>query len=260
MRQCTTTAAAVVLVALGLTACAGPNPNPADPWQGSNRKVFDFNEGADRYVLRPAARGWTAITFDGLRDSLAKFFYNAAFPSRFVSNLGQGEAQQALIEIARFGINTTVGVVGFFDPATGWGIARRDEDAGQMFGRWGIGGGPYMVLPILGPSNPRDATGMVVDMALSPFTWLSWFVVPLWGAPTVLSAVNERARADDRIENARRSALDYYVFVRDAYTQYREAQIENRGAASDYGAGEFYDSGPGDSLYDVDGGEKSDAP
>lgn len=261
MRQRATTATAVVFVALGLAACAGPNPNPADPWQGSNRKVFGFNEGADRYVLRPVARGWTAVTFDGMRDSLAKFFYNASFPSRFVSNVGQGEGQQALIEMTRFAINTTVGVVGFFDPATRWGLARRDEDAGQMLGRWGIGSGPYMVLPLLGPSNPRDATGLLVDSALSPFTWISFLVVPLFGLPNTVDVINTRARADERIESAKRSALDYYVFVRDAYTQYREAQIENRGAASDYGAGEIYGSGPGDDLYDVDGAKEApDAP
>jgi phospholipid-binding lipoprotein MlaA len=265
MRLRAATAAAVVSVALGLVpglmGCAGPNPNPADPWQGMNRPVFGFNEGADRWVLRPASRGWTAITFEGMRDSIAKFFYNAAFPARFVSNVGQAEGQQALIEVVRFTINTTVGVAGLFDPATRWGLARRDEDAGQMFGRWGIPPGPYLMLPLLGPSNPRDATGMLVDTALSPFTWISFLVVPLFGAPTAVDVVNARARADDRIESAKRSALDYYVFVRDAYTQYREAAIENRGAASDYGSGEIYGAGPGDDLYEVDGGKEApDAP
>lgn len=261
MRQRAATVAVLAFLALQLAACAGTPPNPADPWQGFNRPVFRFNEGADRWVLRPVAKGWTAITFDGLRDSVAKFFYNAQFPSRFVSNVGQADGQQAMIEVVRFVLNSTVGVAGFFDPATRWGLARRDEDVGQMFGRWGVPSGPFLMLPLLGPSNPRDATGMAFDAALSPFTWVSFLVVPLYGAPGVLAAVNARARADEQIESARRSALDYYVFVRDAFTQYREAQINNRGDASDYGSGEIYGAGPGDELYEVDDGkEKSNAP
>lgn len=243
----------IALLALVATGCAsGAPPNPADPWQRVNRPVFAFNEGVDRWVLGPVADGWTFVTWDGLRDSVAKFFYNARFPSRFVSNLGQGDATQAGIEATRFLINTTVGVAGFFDPATGWGLARRDEDAGQMFGVWGIPPGPYLVLPLLGPSNPRDTVGLAFDAALSPFTWLGFLVgFGTFGVPGLVDVVNSRARADERIESARRAALDYYVFVRDAFTQYREAAIENRGSLSDYGSGAIYESGPGDDLYEV---------
>lgn len=240
-------------LALFASACAGTPPNPADPWQGMNRPVFEFNDGVDRYVLRPVARGWTFITFEGLRDSVAKFFYNTAFPSRFVSNVGQAEGQQAITEVARFLINTTVGVAGFFDPATRWGLPRRDEDIGQMFGRWGIPPGSYLMVPLLGPSDPRDLVGTAFDTALSPLTWF----VPGSG---VVGAVNSRARADNRIEAARRSALDYYVFVRDAFTQYRSSAVGNSEGLSDYGAGEYYGS-TGDDLYEVDDGkEKKDAP
>jgi phospholipid-binding lipoprotein MlaA len=126
-----------------------------------------------------------------------------------------------------------------------------------MFGRWGIGPGPYWVIPLLGPSNPRDATGMLFDTALSPFTWINIVTgVPTFGGPGLLNLVNSRARADERIEAARRSALDYYVFVRDAFMQYREAAIRNRGAVSDYGSGAIYEGGPGDDLYDVDGSQE----
>ncbi|RIL08237.1 MAG: VacJ-like lipoprotein [Proteobacteria bacterium] len=267
MRQRTATVAALALWALGAVACAGTPPNPADPWQGMNRPVFDFNEGADRWVLEPASEGWSFITTDGIRDSVAKFFYNLAFPSRFVSNVGQAEGQQAIIEVARFTINTTVGLVGFFDPATRWGLARRDEDIGQMFGRWGVEPGPYLVIPLLGPSSPRDAVGLVFDGLLSPFTWIGITTgIPTFGVPGVLNVVNARARADQQIENARRSALDYYVFVRDAYMQYREAAVANRGSTSDYGSGAIYEAGPSDDLYELDepaddaGEEDPDAP
>jgi phospholipid-binding lipoprotein MlaA len=235
--------AAVALIA---GACASSSPNPADPWQGANRPVFQFNDGVDRYVLGPVARGWTFITWDGLRDSVAKFMYNASFPSRFVSNVGQAEGQQAIIEVARFGINTTVGIAGLFDPATKWGLPRRDEDVGQMFGRWGIPPGPYWQVPLFGPSDPRDLVGFLFDTALSP---LFWFVP---GAGLV-NVVNSRARADDRIEAARRSALDYYVFVRDAYTQYRESAVRNSEGLSDYGSSPYHESGR-DELYEIDDG------
>lgn len=245
---------ALVCAASLAVGCAGPNPNPVDPWQGMNRPVFRFNDSVDRHALRPVARGWKSITSDGVRDSVAKFFYNTAFPSRFVSNVGQADGQQALIELTRFVVNTTVGVVGLFDPATRWGLPRRDEDVGQMFGRWGIPTGPYWVIPLFGPSNPRDATGAVVDSVLSPFTWISLLTgIPTFGAPTLLNVVNTRARIDQQIESARRSALDYYVFVRDAYTQYREAAIRNSGSVSDYGSGAMYEEGPRDDLYEVDG-------
>lgn len=267
MRQRTATVAALALSAVVAVACAGSPPNPADPWQGMNRPVFRFNEGADRYVLEPMSQGWTFITTDGVRDSFAKFFYNLSFPSRFVSNVGQAEGQQAIIEVARFTINTTVGVVGFFDPATRWGLVRRDEDMGQMFGRWGIGPGPYWVIPLLGPSNPRDAVGRVFDGLLSPVTWISITTgVPMFGIPGFVDVVNSRARAAEQIENARRSALDFYVFVRDAFMQQREAAIANRGSSSDYGSGALYEAGPSDDLYEVEGSgddgdeEDRDAP
>lgn len=248
---------ALLCAASWAVGCAGANPNPADPWQGMNRPVFRFNEGVDRHALAPMAHGWKSITSDGVRDSVAKFFYNVAFPSRFVSNVGQAEGQQALIELTRFVVNTTVGVVGIFDPATRWGLRRRDEDIGQMFGRWGVPAGPYWVIPLMGPSNPRDASGFVVDSVLSPFTWISIVTgIPTFGAPTALNVVNARARADEQIKSARRSALDYYVFMRDAYKQYRESAIKNSGAVSDYGSGALYDEGPSDDLYDVDDGAK----
>lgn len=262
MTQRSVRLAALVACAAVAVACAGSPPNPADPWQGMNRPIFRFNEGVDRHALGPVARGWKAITPEGLRDSIAKFFYNAAFPSRLVSNVGQAEGQQALIEVTRFVVNTTVGVAGFFDPATRWGLPRRDEDVGQMFGRWGVPPGPFLMIPLLGPSNPRDATGMLFDTALSPFTWIGFVTgVPTYGSVGLFGAVNARARADERIESARRSALDYYVFVRDAFSQYRESAIRNRGAVSDYGSGAIYDEGPGDELYDVDDAEEgNDAP
>jgi phospholipid-binding lipoprotein MlaA len=249
------TALLVLLSAAALAVgCAGPNP--VDPWERVNRPVFRFNDAVDRKALGPVARGWKRISSEGVRTSVSNFFYNVQFPSRFVSNVGQAEGQQAMIETARFVVNSTVGVVGIFDPASSWGLPRRDEDIGQMFGRWGIPPGPYWMIPLLGPSNPRDAVGRVGDSLLSPFFWINVLLgIPTFGGPTVVDLVNERAIADERIESARRSALDYYVFVRDAFMQYREAAIRNRGGYSPYGADPAAGAGPDDDLYEVDGAE-----
>ena len=155
--------------------------------------------------------------------------------------------------MARFVINSTVGIAGFFDPATKWGLPRRDEDVGQMFGHWGIPPGPYMMVPFLGPSDPRDFVGYLFDTALSPLTWL----VPGSSVPNI---VNARARADEKIEAARNSSLDYYVFVRDAYVQYREAAVDNSSGVSDYDSSVYYESGRSD-LYEVPAEEDdADAP
>jgi phospholipid-binding lipoprotein MlaA len=235
---------ALALAATLAVGCAsGP---PADPWQEVNRPVFQMNDGLDRWVLRPVARGWTFVTFEELRESVSRFYFNARFPVRFVSSLGQGKGEEALNEVGRFLVNTTVGVAGLFDPATEFGFPRSDEDVGQMFGRWGIPAGPYWVIPLLGPSSPRDAAGMVGDLLLSPFLWID---APVYGLG-VVNAINSRALADAEIENAKRTALDYYVFVRDAYVQNRQAAVEDRSTG---GTG-----GPYDDLYDLPDDEHDD--
>lgn len=232
--------AALTAAALAVAGCAsGP---PQDPWQDFNRPVFRFNDAADQWVLRPVARGWTFVTFEAMRDAVRRFFFNIAFPSRFVSSVGQGEASKAADEVGRFLVNTTVGIGGLFDPATHFGFPRHDEDAGQMFGRWGIPPGPFVMLPLLGPSSPRDAAGTVVDMALSPLLWLD---VPTYGLG-ILNVVNSRAIADPEIQRARETSLDYYVFVRDAFVQNRAAAVENRAQASPAKGGTPYDD-----LYDL---------
>lgn len=232
---------AVLLAALSLAAGCASGP-PEDPWQSFNKPVFRFNEAADRYALRPVAKGWTFITFEGLRHSVQRFFFNAAFPSRFVSSLGQGDGGKAADEAGRFIVNTTVGIAGLFDPATHFGFPRHDEDIGQMFGRWGIPPGPFLMLPLLGPANPRDAVGMVGDLALSPFLWIP---VPTYGTG-ILNVINSRALSDNEIQNARRTALDFYVFVRDAYVQNREAAVRNQEQKSRAKGGTPYDD-----LYDL---------
>jgi len=225
-----------------------------DPYEDSNRAVFGFNEGLDKYLLEPLSEGWEFVTWRGLRRSVDKFFINLGFPRRVVTNLGQGEIGHASSEVGRFVLNTTVGLFGFFDPATHIGMELYDEDFGQMFGRWGVGSGPYWVLPVLGPSNPRDATGLVFDLLFDVRTISSFTPVFTLAWTSVVQNVNRRALFAKDLDSARESALDFYIFMRDAYTQRRQALINNE----DVG-GEFASPGavPAD-LYDVDFDYESD--
>jgi phospholipid-binding lipoprotein MlaA len=204
-----------VSVTLG---CASVPPNPSDPWESFNRPVFNFNDDIDGNLLAPVAKGWAFITPKAFRVSLDRFFHNWMFVVRFLSNLGQAEALHAGVELGRFVTNTSIGFLGFFDPATHFGIARYDEDFGQMFGRWGVPSGPYWVLPFVGPSNPRDAFGFLFDAALS---------LPPYA--TVPRLINSRAIASGQINMARQAALDFYVFVRDAHIQARYAAVHDLG-------------------------------
>jgi phospholipid-binding lipoprotein MlaA len=220
-----------VLLALalcaGVPACgvrrgAGPEN---DPLEGVNRKIFWFNDKVDVYALEPVATGWEKITPRRVRTSVSNFFDNLRFPIVTVNDLLQGKVLASGSDVGRFAVNTTVGVLGFFDPASGWGLERHDEDFGQTLGRWGVPPGPYLVLPLLGPSNPRDAAGLAVDSALSVTPWfVDWWIL---GAARVFQAVNDRSQVLDEVREAKRSAFDYYSFVRNAYEQRRSAQVRD---------------------------------
>ncbi len=248
--RCTRAACASLLIGAlaGCSAPVGPDGRPVvDPHEAGNRSIFGFNEGVDYYVLNPLAEGWSTITFLDLRLSLNKFFYNLEFLVRCLSNLGQGEGKQAGVEVVRFLTNTTVGLLGFFDPASRLGLQRSDEDFGQMFAVWGMDGDPYWVLPFLGPSNPRDTLGFVFD---SIFDLMLVFGLPI-------EIVNTRALRDREIEAARRSALDFYVFVRDAYLQRREAQVQNRKLREEL---DDETQGPGDDFYELEENDSESVP
>lgn len=201
-----------------VTGCASPPDEPTpDTLETVNRPVFSANTTFDKYALRPVAMGWKAVTPKVARRSISNSYRNLTFPKRFVGNMGQGEIRQAHVELARFLVNSTVGIGGLFDPATRLGLEKYDEDIGTMLARWGVPSGPYLVIPILGPSTPRDSFGDLVSLALNPLLWAGVSVPPLG----VLFAINGRAEADEQIQASRRIALDYYVFVRDAFIQSR---------------------------------------
>ena len=194
-----------------------------------NRKIFTFNDGVDRWVLEPVATGWATVAPLRVRTSVSNFFGNLRFPIVTANDLLQGKFLDAGQDVARFGVNTTVGVLGFFDPATGWGLAAHNEDFGQTLARWGVPPGPYIVLPLLGPSSPRDAGGSAVDTVFSvtPF-FVDWYI--LAGA-RIVDVVNQRSLVLEEIRDARGSAFDYYVFVRDLYAQRRNALVNDSSEA-----------------------------
>jgi len=185
--------------------------------------MFWFNDHVDTYVLAPVATGWSKVAPTRVRTSVSNFFTNLRFPIVTANDLLQWKPKAAGVDVARFGVNTTVGVLGFFDPASGWGLERHDEDFGQTLAVWGVPTGPYLVIPLLGPSDIRDAGGLCVDTALSVTPWFvdSWILV----AASVTDAVNTRSLLLNEVREAKRSSFDYYSFVRNAYLQRRRALV-----------------------------------
>jgi phospholipid-binding lipoprotein MlaA len=214
-----------------------PVTSESDPIEPVNRAFFIFNDVFDRGFLEPIAIGWSYATPQFFRKGLDKVFTNLRFPVRFVGNLLQAEVVHAGEEFARFGVNSTVGVAGFFDPASSLGLGFYDEDFGQALGVYGVPNGPYVMIPLMGPSVLRDTFALVLDAPLGSATGL--------GGAGVLYAINTRAIYIDDVRAARAASLDYYVFVRNAYIQRRTALIRNEVV---YGQEQIDDS-----LYEIDG-------
>lgn len=212
----------------GMAAAASPTGEDFedDPFEGFNEKMFWFNrEVLDRYLLKPLATGWDFILPDPVQRGVHNFFDNLQVVRRVVNNSLQLKLTGAATELARFGINSTIGLVGFFDVAKdAFGIEQRDEDTGQTFGVWGMGPGPYLVLPLLPPLTIRDGVGYAVDVAMTPYVYF----IPWWGsfAGTATNTVNERSLNLDRFERVAESTVDLYGAVRNAYLQRRAAAIK----------------------------------
>jgi phospholipid-binding lipoprotein MlaA len=144
-----------------------------DPWEGFNRAMFNFNRQLDRFVLKPVAKVWDFVVPDMAQQSLANAFDNIAMPRRFINSLLQLKPEGAGRELARFFLNISMGVGGFFDVATELGIPRSDEDTGQTLGYYGVGPGPYLVLPLLPPLTVRDGIGYAADAAMQPLGYVA---------------------------------------------------------------------------------------
>ena len=223
LKKATGWATATVALAL-LQGCAtGPQANPTDPLEPFNRSVYSFNEGLDRAVLKPVATAYQNITPSPVRTGVTNFFENISDVWSMVNNVLQAKPAQAADSLFRVTTNTLWGVGGIFDVATELKIPKHKEDFGQTLGTWGLGSGPYVVLPLFGPSSMRDTAGLVVDMQGDLVSQSS--NVPARNSLKTLNLVDTRAsllRAGDLLDQA---ALDKYAFTRDAYLQRRKSLI-----------------------------------
>ena len=203
---------------------AGVEPSPRDPWEPFNRSVFEFNEGLDTYILKPVVAAYRFILPEIVREGIYNFFSNYSDIYTALQNLLQGKPDYAFNDLMRVAVNTLFGFGGLLDVATPGGLEKHKEDWGQTFGVWGVPSGPYVVLPFFGPSTVRDTFGTAADLETD---YLFKYVpdVGLRNSITGLRVVNARNtyyEAGDLLDGA---ALDKYSFIRDAYLQRREYQI-----------------------------------
>jgi phospholipid-binding lipoprotein MlaA len=216
-------------LALGVTVllagCAGPNPR--DPYESYNRAMFSFNDTVDTYALKPVATGYKKVTPGFVQTGVSNFFGNLADAWTGVNNLLQGKGQDGMSDLSRFALNSTLGIVGLFDIASEAGLQKHKEDFGQTLGVWGLSSGPYLVLPILGPSTVRDTVALPVD--ISGDIWRYKDPTNVRNIGTALRVVDTRAGLLDASSLLEDAALDRYEFLRDGYLQRRESQVHPDG-------------------------------
>lgn len=212
------------LAATLLAGCASTGgPEPHDPWEKMNRGTFAFNDAVDRAVLKPAAEGYVRVVPGPAREGVSNFFGNLEDIGTSLNNFLQGKAAEGASDAGRFLVNSTLGVFGLWDVATPMGLEKHTEDFGQTLGWWGFMPGPYLVLPLLGPSTLRDAPARAVD----PSWYYSDYVDPegLWWGLRGLDIVRTRADLLKAEKVLQEAALDRYSFVRDAWWQRRRSQV-----------------------------------
>jgi phospholipid-binding lipoprotein MlaA len=195
-----------------------------DPWERFNRAMFDFNQRLDRNVLKPVAKVWNFVVPDLAQQSLANAFDNIAMPRRLINSLLQLKIERAGLELARFFLNISMGVGGFFDVATELGVPRSDEDTGQTLGYYGVAPGPYLVLPFLPPLTVRDGFGFAADGAMQPISYVAPFAatVGMRGG----QVINDRSLNLETFEEFEQMTFDLYSAVRNAYLQRRQRMIQ----------------------------------
>lgn len=218
---------ALVTFCLVMAGCTIAKPRTDDPWERWNRKAYSFNDAADRAVIRPVAVGYRKITTPNMRRVLSNFFSNLRMPITMVNNLLQGRPKDFTRSTGRFLVNTTLGLAGFFDPASQMGLKLQEQDFGTTLAKWGVPDGPYLVLPLLGSTTARDVFRFPVDRLADPLSWyashrdlrLQAQYVPTW-----LFLITLRSRGIEA-EGLLEGVYDPYVFYRDAYRQQRVYQI-----------------------------------
>ncbi len=241
-------AAGLLLVAV-LAGCATPPGDPAeravfeqnnDPLEPLNRKILDANMFVDRILLKPVTKVYIAILPEAARDALKRALDNMKEPVVVINNVLQGQPKRAGIAIGRFTVNSTLGLAGLFDIAKKWGLHKEAGDFGQTLFVWGLPEGPYLIVPILGPSNPRDLIGMGTDAYIDPFSYLATVkdVDDLQIARFVVGGIDQRARVMDILDDLQKNSLDFYAQLRSLSQQRRAAEL--RGGAAPVPGPNFY--------------------
>ncbi|MBV7538133.1 VacJ family lipoprotein [Duganella sp. sic0402] len=225
----TTKAFRQAALALGVTVmlagCAGPNPR--DPYESYNRAMFNFNDTVDTYALKPVATGYKNVTPQFVQTGVSNFFGNLGDAWTAINQLLQGNGEAGMSDVSRFALNSTLGVLGLFDIASEAGLPKHKEDFGQTLGVWGVQSGPYLVLPLLGPSTVRDTVALPADIAGD--IWRYKDPVNVRNIGTVVRVVDTRASLLDASSLLEDAALDRYEFLRDGYMQRRESQVHPDG-------------------------------
>lgn len=208
-----------------INGCA-TNPiekDDVDPFEGMNRKIYRFNVVVDENIMKPIADGYVKITPQPVQNRVTDFFNNLTYINVFLNQFLQGKIDQGLLDIARFVFNSTFGVFGLFDVATGMGLKEHEEDFGQTLAVWGVAQGPYLVLPLLGPFTLRDTPDLAFTVFTNPLFYVDnkYITIPL----SALGVIDLRARSEGAIQFINEAALDPYTFMREAFLQRREYLI-----------------------------------
>ncbi|HWY62490.1 MAG TPA: VacJ family lipoprotein [Rhizomicrobium sp.] len=218
---------------LVLTACASAPPSPQalaanDPYEQTNRQTLVFNGKIDRYVVGPSVAVYFVLVPPAGRRGVHNFLGNLSLPTIFVNDMLQGELTRGSQSAERFVINSSLGIGGFFDPAQKMGIPSHGEDFGQTLAVWGVGEGPYLMLPFFGPSNPRDTAGLATDTLIDPTNFIA-FKQHLWWSATreYFTVLDLKGQTYQTIQGIQRSSVDYYASLRSLYRQLRDTEIRN---------------------------------
>jgi phospholipid-binding lipoprotein MlaA len=220
------------LCAVALAGCAGtPSPEALaanDPYEPANRQIMVFNGVVDRTFFLPTVKRYLSLP-EAARTGLHNFLRNLATPTIFVNDVLQGKADHAGQSAARFLLNSSAGLGGFLDPATRIGVPYHGEDFGQTLGVWGAGEGPYLMLPLLGPSNPRDTLGLTMDtFVLDPTNYIPIKQHVWWaGGRAYLNVLDLRSQTLETLQGIERSSVDYYAGLRNLYRQVRDNEIRD---------------------------------
>jgi phospholipid-binding lipoprotein MlaA len=221
---------AIIALCAGLGACSTTEESQQqnDPLEPMNREIFGFNHRLDDKVALPVATFYRSAAPGPVREHLHNFLTNLHLPVTMVNDVLQGHFERSGEAAGRFAVNTTVGVVGVFDAATDWGMPYHEEDFGQTLGWYGVGEGPFLMLPLLGPATPRDIGGSFVDHYFDPLGYVTWrhkFYYS-WGR-SALGFVDARSQSIDTLREIQRSSIDLYATTRSLYRQSRDAAIRN---------------------------------